>query len=130
MNKDVPVEVAALWAFRENKRYREQLDKVATYAKQLEVYVKALEQNKADLERKLSKAQGINANLAKQINAGVNSIPIKPKNYKKALGHIKQGLNMLEAGRYADVVEEIEGQIIDSLDGIDADAAIYNPNED
>lgn len=105
MNPDVPVEVCALWAFRENKRLRAQLDMIVPYTKQLE-------KDREDLRRQLLKAQEQCAALRKTADRNANVVPIKPKNYRKALGHIKQGLNMLEAGKYADIVEDLDEQVI------------------
>ena len=48
MNPDVPVEIAALWAFRENKKLREKLEMLTTYAK-------SLEQERDELKRELAK---------------------------------------------------------------------------
>ena len=118
MNKDVPVEVAALWAFRENRRLREKLEILTAYAKALEAAVEEIGKERDSLRQTNDKILAQNAALRKTADRNANVVPIKPKNYRKALGHIKQGLNMLEAGKYADVVEELDEDMIQEEDEV------------
>ena len=108
MNPDVPVEIAALWAFRENKKLREKLEMLTAYAK-------SLEQERDELKRELAKQKEKNCALAKTAERNAGVLPVKLKTLRKAIGHIKQGLNMLESGKYAEEVEVVDQEIIEAL---------------
>ena len=107
-NPDVPMEAAFKWTLRENKDLRRKLDMLVPYAK-------SLEQERDNLRRELAKQKEKCCALAKTAERNAAELPIKLKTLRKAIGHLKQGINMLESGKYADLVEVADQQIIDEI---------------
>lgn len=107
-NADVPMEAAFKWTLRENKKLREKLDMIVPYTKSLEAEL-------GNLHRELDKQKKKCCSLATTAERNATVHAIKLKTLRKAIGHLKQCLNMLEAGKYADLVEAADQQLIDEI---------------
>lgn len=102
MNTDVPVEVAALWAFRENEKLRRRVELLTEYAKRLEDYTKRLAENE-------KKILADNARLAQQARQLLDvGAGLTVKQRRRVLSMLKMSLNLLEQGWDPEDEEEDE----------------------
>lgn len=102
MNHDVPVEVAALWALRENKRLRHRVELLTEYAKRLEDYTQRLAEN----EKKILEDNARLAKQARQLLEGGAGLTVKQR--RRVLSMLKMSLNLLAQGWDPEDEEEDE----------------------
>lgn len=102
MNPDVPVEVAALWAFRENEKLRRRVALLTEYAKRLEDYTQRLAEN----EKKILADNARLAKQARQLLEGGAGLTVKQR--RRVLSMLKMSLNLLEQGWDPEDEEEDE----------------------